>query len=105
MTLNWSFDLDELLELIAKMAINDQHRYYGVLLRLVHLRNERKHEFPSYSVIESAYWAGEYRFKDVYVDEVRFLFPLLGLKWEYGWTLQQGLKKVMGSYPDEILSG
>lgn len=100
-TSDWSFDFDEVLELIARTAINDEHRYYGFLLRLVHLRDETKHGFPSCSMLESAYWAGERRYTDVDVDQGRVLFPLLGLEWVNGWSLQQGLSKILEACPDD----
>jgi hypothetical protein len=101
-TSDWSFDFDEVLELIARAAINDQHRYYGFLLRLVHLRDETKHGFPPCSILESAYWAGVNRRTEVDIDQARVLFPLLDLKWENGWTLQQGLSKILETHPQDV---
>lgn len=100
-TSDWSFDFDEVLELIARTVINDQHRWYGFLIRLVHLRDQTKHGFPPYSSLESAYWAGENRYTDIGIDQVRVLFPLLDLKWENGWSLQQGLSKILETHPQE----
>ncbi|CZR58591.1 uncharacterized protein PAC_08483 [Phialocephala subalpina] len=100
-TRDWMFDLDEILEFLARTCINDEHRYYRLFLRLVHLREESVHWFPPNSSLESAYWACENRYTDVDVDQARSLFPLLDLKWEYGWTLQQGLQRILDAYPND----
>lgn len=100
-TRDWKFDLDDIIELLARTAINDQHRYYRIFFRLLHLREESVHGFPPNSLLESAYWACQNRYTDVELDQARILFPLLNLKWEYGWTLQQGLSTILDAYPAE----
>lgn len=103
-TRDYSFDLDEILELLAKTIINDEHRYYNIFLRLVHLREESVHGFPACSLLESAFWACENRYTNVDVDQCRILFPLLDLKWEYGWTLNQGLSRILEVFPGDAAS-
>lgn len=100
-TRDLSFDLDDVIQLLGKTILNDQHRYYRLFERLVHLRDESVHGFPPYSLIEGAYWAGVNRFTDVAVDQARILFPLLGLKWEHGWTLSQGLSTIVAASPKD----
>ena len=100
-TRDWTFDLDEILEFLARACINDEHRYYRLFLRLMHLRDESVHGFPLDSPLQNAYWACENRYTDVNEDQARILFPLLDLKWEYGWTLQQGLQRILDAYPSE----
>jgi hypothetical protein len=100
-TRDWEFDLDEILEFLVRTVSNDQDRYYSIARRLVHLREESVHGFPPYSLLEGAYSACENRWTDVELDQVRILFPLLDLKWEYGWTLQQGLSRISDAYPGD----
>ncbi|KAF8859918.1 hypothetical protein BDZ45DRAFT_672854 [Acephala macrosclerotiorum] len=100
-TRDWTFDFDEILEFLARTCINDEHRYYRIFLRLVHLREESKHGFPPNSPLESAYWACENRYTNVDIDQARILFPLLDLKWEYNWTLEQGLRRILDACPHE----
>ncbi len=38
---------------------------------------------------------------DVDIHEARVLFPVLDLKWVSGWTLQQGMRHIAESYPEE----
>jgi hypothetical protein len=96
---DWEFDLDEILEFLARTVINDENRYYHIFMRLVHLRELSVHGFPPTTLLESAYWACENRYTDVDLDQGRILFPLLDLKWEHGWTLQQGLSTILDAYP------
>jgi len=101
-TRDWSFDLDEILEFLAKNSTNHGNRWYPIFERLVHLRDETAHGLPSSTLLESAYWAGEHRHTDVDLDQARVLFPLLDLKWEHGWTLEQGLSAVSNAYPADV---
>jgi len=101
-TRDWEIDLDEIIELLVRTVINDQHRYYRIAIRLAHLREESVHGVPPCSLLESAYKACENRSTNIDLDQVRILFPLLDLKWEYGWTLQQGLSIISDAYPADV---
>ena len=35
------------------------------------------------------------------IDEATFLLPVLDLKWISGWTLQQEMRHIAESYPEE----
>jgi hypothetical protein len=100
-TRDFSFDLDAVMEFLGKAVLNDQHRYYALLRRLLPLRDESPHGLPPSPIIQSAYSGGENRYTDVEVDKARALFPLLNLKWEHEWTLQQGLLKIVEAYPND----
>lgn len=102
-TRDYSFDLDAVIELLGKHTLNDEHRYYALLRRLWPLRDEALGGYPPSTIMEIAYIGGENRYTDVEVDKARALFPLLNLKWEYGWTLQQGLSRIVEAFPEDIV--
>ena len=81
--------------------MNDQDRYYALLRRLWPLRDPRLSGYPPSSLMKAAYYANENRWTNVEVDAARALFPLLQLEWENGWTLQQGLAKIVEALPGE----
>ena len=107
-----SFDLDVIIDYLARMVNNDQHRYYPLLDRLTPLRPT-----PPWSERLIAYRDGtntdaqtfndiisacETRFTNVEVDIAKALFPLLNLKWGFEWTLDDGLHHIEERFPDQI---
>lgn len=40
----------------------------------------------------------------VELDQARALYPLLDLKWEVGWTLQQGLAHIKATFPEQTIA-
>ncbi|KAI9643856.1 hypothetical protein NHQ30_007207 [Ciborinia camelliae] len=100
-TADWSIDLDSILELLGKTVLNEEHRYHGILRRLWTLREETLNLLAPSSLVESAYMGCASRFTEVEVDVARALYPLLGLKWEYAWTLEQGFRHILLAYPQE----
>jgi hypothetical protein len=100
-TRDFTFDLDTVIGFLGRTVLNDQSRYYALAYRLLHLRDGSLEGYPPTSVMENAYLGGENRYTNVEVDAARALFPLLKLKWEHGWTLTQGLSKIVEAYPEE----
>lgn len=95
-----AFDLDEILRFLYENVQNDEHRYFGMLTRLQPLRPVPVGHVPRVwkpgqeQVLSDIRFGGENRFCDIDIDQARALFPLLGLKWQTGWTLQQGLQRI-----------
>ena len=102
-----AFDLDAILSFLYEVVNNDNHRYWGIFDRLVPLRPAPPgHQKPgagkySSQVFYDIYFGCEDRLTDVDIDQARALFPVLNLKWQTGWTLQQGLKHIADSYASE----
>ena len=105
------FDLDVIIDYLARSINNDQHRYYPLLCRLMPLRatpawSER---FISYGdqdddisrLFQDLNHACETRFTAVGDDIAKVLFPLFDLKWQYEWTLEDGLRHVEASFPNQ----
>ena len=107
-----SFDLDVIIDYLARMINNDQHRYYPLLDRLTPLRptpswSERLIAYhdgtnPDAQTFDDIICACETRFTNVEIDIAKALFPLLDLKWNCEWTLEDGLHHVKGRFPDQI---
>ncbi len=103
------FDLDTLIDYLARTVNNDSHRYFSLLHRLTPLRStpdwsERlvyHSDRRESSLLQDAYFAGEGRHTNVNVDEIRVLFPLLGLDWGYNWTLEDGVSCIAEKLPEE----
>jgi hypothetical protein len=102
-TQDFEFDLDAIIGFLGKNVLNDQDCYSILMCWLVHLREGSIKGYPTSSLMEGAYLGGENRYTNVEVDKARALFPLFGLKWEYGWTLKQGLAKIVEAYPEEAV--
>lgn len=104
------FDLDKIIDYLTRTINNNQHRYFPILCRLTPLRptpaNSERLIFYSdgdrnIHLLEDIYYGGENRYTDVEVDHARALFPLLDLKWEYEWTLEDGLRHMERCFPDQ----
>lgn len=102
-TREFEFDLDAIIGFLGKNVLNDQDHYYALMCRLVHLREGSIEGYPASTLMESAYLGGCNRYTNIEVDKARALFPLFGLKWEYGWTQTQGLAKIVEAYPEEAV--
>ncbi|QSZ32962.1 hypothetical protein DSL72_002545 [Monilinia vaccinii-corymbosi] len=100
-TEDWSIDLDSVLELLGKTVLNEEHRYHGVLRHLWTLRQETINLLDISTLMESVCIGCASRFTDVEIDTGRALYPLLGLRWEFGWDLEQGFRKIVNVYPEE----
>ena len=107
-----SFDLDTIMEFLYQTIENENHRYFPLFARLMPLRTEPAGQLRwIYSPLRpnirgpnlfvDLYTGTVDRNCDVEVDHARALFPLLDLKWQTGWTLEQGLRHIAESFPDE----
>ena len=106
-----SFDLDVIIDYLARMINNDQHRYYPLLARLSPLRptppwSERLITYgdnsnPDSQTFNRIYRASETRYTSAEIDIARVLFPLLNLKWDYEWNLEDGLRHIEEKFPDQ----
>ena len=106
-----SFDLDVIIDYLARTINNDEHRYYPLLTRLTPLRptppwSERLFVYGDPKIPESQVFndicrACETRYTQVEIDIAKVLFPLLNLRWEYEWTVEDGLHHIEGKYPDQ----
>ena len=107
-----SFDLDDIVGLLYDMVSNQDHRYFPLLARLAPLRPVPpghkywvdpglRPESHERNIFVDIHTGCENRLCDVSIDQARALFPVLGLKWQSGWTLQQGLKHIADAYPEE----
>lgn len=104
-----SFDLDVIIDYLARMITNDQHRYYHLLGRLMPLRptppwSERLDIYrdPDAQTFNDICHACETRCTAVEIDIAKVLFPLLNLKWDYEWTLEDGLRHIGATFPDQL---
>lgn len=106
-----SFDLDVIIDYLGRMASNDQHRYYPLLARLMPLRptppwSERRIIYGDRNNLDLQTFhnicqACETRYTNVEIDIAKALFPLLNLKWDYEWTLDDGLRHIEERFPDQ----
>ncbi len=94
-------DLDEIVDFLRESCQNDQHRYYGLLKRIAWLR-PRPGAGPI--TMEDIYQGCLDRHCKVELDQARALYPLLDLKWEVGWTLQQGLAHIKATFPEQTIA-
>ena len=107
-----AFDLDQIVEFLYKDVGNQDHRYFPLFTRLLYLRpippghrkmirSPLRPDSEDPNLLVDIYHGTEDRNCNVEVDKARALFPLLGLKWQTGWTLQQGLQQIAKSFPGE----
>ena len=107
-----SFDLDVIIDYLARMINNDRHRYYPLLARLTPLRptppwSERLITYgdrnnPDAQTFNDICRACETRYTNIDIDIAKVLFPLLDLKWDYNWTLEDGLRRIEEIFPDQL---
>lgn len=110
-----SFDLDVIIDYLARMINDDQHhqhRYHPLLARLTPLRptppwSERLITYgdrnnPDAQIFNAICRACETRYTAVEVDIAKVLFPLLNLKWDYEWSLEDGLRHIEETFPDQL---
>jgi len=97
-TQNGFVDLDDVVDFLLENCKDDKHRYYGLMRHMVWLR-PRPGAGPV--TMDDIYEGCRHRYTDVNVDQARALFPLLNLKWEVGWTLQQGLAHIKATLPEQ----
>ena len=99
------FDLDFILEFLYDTINNDEHRYFNLLQRLFPLRptpaGHQSIGSRDRDLFVDIYHGCENRLCDVSIDQVRALFPVLDLKWQTEWTLNQGLRHIAVSYPND----
>ena len=98
-TQNGFVDLDQVVDFLLENCKDDKHRYYGLMKRMVWLR-PRPGAGPI--TMDDIYQGCLDRYTHVDVDQARALYPLLALKWEVGWTLQEGLAHIKASFPAQI---
>ncbi len=106
------FDLDIIMEFLYQTIENEDHRYFSLFARLIPLRpapvgqrrwinSPLRPDARSPNLFVDIYTGTENRNCDVEVDHARALFPLLDLEWQTGWILEQGLRHIAESFPDE----
>ena len=107
-----AFDLDEILTFLYEAVINEDNRYFELFVRLRPLRptpvrhqhwlrsplrpNSRDRE-----LFVDIHLGCQNRLCDVSIDQARALYPVLNLKWQTGWTLNQGLRHIADSCPND----
>lgn len=98
-----SFDLDTVIEFFGRTVLNEEDRYYNLLRRLWPLRDVEKTGvvWDETSTMKCACMGCENRYTNVELDSVRILFPLFDMEWERGWTLQEGLLRLVEEHPEE----
>lgn len=106
-----SFDLDVIIDYLARTINNDQHRYYPLLARLTPVRptppwSERLISYgdsknPDSQIFDRIYRASETKNTSVEIDIARVSFPFLNLKWDYEWSLEDGLRHIEEKFPDQ----
>jgi hypothetical protein len=100
-TKDFMFDLDDVLGFLDRAIHNTEHRYFPLFRRLMFLRESACLRFAPASALEIAFMGCENRHTNVEVDSVRVLFTLLNLEWENGFSLRDGLVKIVKTFPDE----
>ncbi|KAL9013697.1 MAG: hypothetical protein Q9173_001614 [Seirophora scorigena] len=107
-----TFDLDEIITFFYETVNNEDHRYFHLFARLAPMRPVPSgfRNWLGYlarpgtyepEVFREIYHGCENRLCDVEIDQARALFPVLGLEWTSGWTLQQGLHHIADAYHDD----
>ncbi|KAL8967834.1 MAG: hypothetical protein Q9197_005207 [Variospora fuerteventurae] len=107
-----AFDLDEIITFLYETVYNEDHRYFHIFARLAPLRPVplgfriwldylARPGTSEPDLFREIYSGCENRLCDVEIDQARALFPVLGLKWIAGWTLQEGLHHIADTYPDD----
>ena len=107
-----AFDLDEILTFLYETVNNEDHRYFNLFTRLRPLRPTpagHQHWLGSplrpnsreRSLFVDIHLGCENRDCDVSIDQARALFPVLDLKWQTGWTLNQGLSHIASAYSND----
>lgn len=94
-----TIDFDEMLDFLRAEVSNEEHRYYGLLVKLQYLRPATTEKSPHVS-LEDIWKVCRYRFCEDEIDRVRALYPLYDLQWETTWSLDQGMGHFLRSFPD-----
>ena len=89
-----AYDYSELVTLLESMSSKDPDRYRKLYLRLGTLQ---KNEACGLSLPDIVMACGT-RQSGQDIDYARAFFPVLGLKWEYGMTGEQGMQQIYWSY-------
>jgi hypothetical protein len=102
-TMDSSFDLNKVIAFLGEEVLNEEDRYYGLLRRLWSLRNpaETGVVWKTSCDLERVFMGCENRYTAVEVDYVRVLFPLFDMPWQHGWTLEEGVAKLVQEQQNE----
>lgn len=100
-TMDFMFDLDDVLGFLDKAVGDEQHRYYPLFYRLMFLRESACSRYIPSTPLEIAFMGCVNRHNDVEVDEIRVLFTLLNLEWDKAFSVHDGLVKLIKTFPDE----
>ena len=91
-------DLDEVVDYLRENCPNDQHRYYGLMIRMEWLRPRPGAEKITMDDIYNGCFD---RYTNIKVDQARALYPCLGLRWKNGWTLEEGLSNIKNTISEQ----
>ena len=87
--------LQDLVSFAATAEASNYNKYHKIWLKLATMsKPDRGISIPDLTTICSTRKAG------VEIDYARALFGVLGLKWEYGMTKEQGLQRILNSQKD-----
>jgi len=93
-TATGTYDYKELVSVIKSLEDQDYKRYHWLWLRLgIMMRDEAR----GLSIPDIVMACGT-RSSGQDIDYARAFFPVLGLKWEYGMTREQGMQKIYTSF-------
>ncbi|KAK2044859.1 hypothetical protein LZ31DRAFT_553836 [Colletotrichum somersetense] len=99
-TANGAIDLDEIILLLEEEVMGSRHhRYSGLLKTLSAMR--RTPSSPALSELPTLVEAYRNVHSGEPVDRVRAAFPLLGLKWRFGWGQKEGMLHLIKQLPTD----
>ncbi|KAK6218860.1 monocarboxylate transporter [Colletotrichum tabaci] len=92
-------DLDDVIGLLEGEVLGPDHRYAGLARTL----STKRGETPPRATYELTDLVAAYRFAQTgeAVDEIRAVYPLLGLKWEDEWEQSDGISHLKEAFPAE----
>lgn len=94
LTATGCFEYRSVVDTLHSLKTTDNSRYHALWLRLACMR---KNEATGISIPDIIMSCGT-RKSGQDVDYARAFFPVLGLKWEFGMTREEGMQKIYTSY-------
>ncbi|KDN71686.1 putative monocarboxylate transporter [Colletotrichum sublineola] len=99
-TAGGAIDLDEIITLLEEEVMGSRHHRYSGLLETVSTMR-RKPSSTALSELRSLVEAYRHAHTGDPVDQVRAAFPLLGLRWEFGWGQEEGMLHLIKQMPTD----